>query len=68
MVELFQNCTEKMVNNTFPEKVVSISDHDKPYFTEELRLLRRQRQKAYRKGGRNAKYLDLKAKFEQKLK
>ena len=68
MVNLFQNYTDKMIKSTFPEKLVTISDHDKPYFTEELRLLRRQRQRAYRIGGKNAKYLDLKAKFEQKLK
>ena len=68
MVDLFQNYTDKIVKSTFPEKMVTISDHDKPYFTEELRLLRRQRQRAYRKGGRNAKYMNLKAKFDQKLK
>ena len=68
MVQLFQNYADKLVKSTFPEKLVTVSHHDKPYFTEKLRLLRRQRQRAYRKGGRSCKYLDLKAKFDQKLK
>ena len=68
MVDLFQEYAEKLVTSIFPEKLITVSDHDKPYFTEQLRLLRRQRQRAYRVGGRNEKYLNLKAKFEQKLK
>ena len=36
--------------------------------TEELRVIRRQRQRVYRKQGRSQKYLDLKSKFDDKLK
>ena len=68
MVEVFENITGNMVRNVFPEKLVTISDYDKPYITEELKSLRRQRQRAYRKGGKNAKYLEIKSKFDNKLK
>ena len=68
MVSKFEDYTSVLVNEVFPQKTVSISDHDKPYMTEELKLLRRQRQRIYRKKGRNPEYLSLKAKFDQKLK
>ena len=57
-----------MVDRIFPEKTVTISTKDKPYFTEELRQLRRQRQRAYRDGGKTDKYLALVKKFDEKLK
>ena len=68
MVELFENHTKKMIENIFPEKVVTMSSWDKPYMTEELRKMRRQRQRLYRKGSKNEKYLEVKKKFEQKIK
>jgi hypothetical protein len=34
--------------------------------TEELRKMRRQRQRLYRKGSKNEKYLEVKKKFEKK--
>ena len=68
MVQLFESETQMMIENNFPEKTVTISSYDKPYITEELKLLRRQRQRAYRLGGRSVKYLQLKSKFDQKLK
>ena len=63
MVELFENHTKKMIENIFPEKVVTMSSWDKPYMTEELRKMRRQRQRLYRKGSKNEKYLEVKKKF-----
>ena len=68
LVNLFENHTKKMVEDIFPEKSVTISNWDKPFMTEELKKLRRQRQRVYRKGGRCKKYLDLKLKFDNKLK
>ena len=68
MVEKFQDYNENLVSNTFPVKVVTISNFDKPFMTEELRKLRRQRQRAYRKGGKSQKYLKLKNEFDKKLK
>ena len=57
-----------MIETIFPEKTVTVSNYDKPFITEELKLLRRQRQRAYRKGGRSAKYLELKSKLDMKIK
>ena len=68
LVEEFQNHTSELIRNTFPEKTIKISSFDKPYFTEELRAIRRQRQRTYRKEGRSKKYLELKQKFDKKLK
>ena len=49
-------------------KTVTISEQDKPYFTEELRKLRRLRQRIYCKEGRSPKYLDAKSQFDKKLR
>ena len=68
MVNIFESETILMVENTFPEKVVHISNYDKPFMTQELKQLRRKRQRIYRKEGRSSKYLQLKTKFDQKLK
>ena len=57
-----------MVDRIFPAKAVTISSKDKPYFTEELRQLKRQCQRAYRNGGKTEKYLALVKKFDEKLK
>ena len=48
----------------FPLKTVKISSYDQPFFNDRLRLLRRQRQREYRKSGRSSKYLELKKQFK----
>ena len=68
LVGSFENYTRNIVEKTFPEKTVTISDRDKPYMTEELKLLRRQRMRCYIKGGRSEKYLSLLKKFELQMK
>ena len=68
MVTLFEQHSSTMVENTFPEKLVTISDRDPHFITEELKKLRIQRIRAYRKGSRSAKYLELQSLFDQKLK
>ena len=60
MVEAFEMHSSNLVENIFPEKTVTISAYDKPYITEELKKLRRHRQRIYRKEGRSAKYLKIK--------
>ena len=50
-----------------PMKQISVSTFDKPYFTEELRKLRRKRQTFYRRYGKSEKYLEIKSKFDMKL-
>ena len=68
MVQHFQDKMQVLVENTFPEKHIVIKPDDRPYFTENLRHLKRQRQREYHKHGRSTKYLKLKDIFEEKLK
>ena len=53
-----KNHTSDRIANTFQEKT---------YFTEELRPIRRQRQRIYRISGRSTKYLELKDKYNKRL-
>ena len=68
LVEVFENYTANLVDEIFPLKTVCISSKDKPYMTEELKMLRRQRQRIYRKSGRSPKYIEIKSKFDLKLR
>ena len=53
MVEMFQEMITSLVDIHFPIKKISISPYDKPWMTEELKTMRRQRQRIYRKEGRS---------------
>ena len=69
MVDTFVNINEKMVNKVFPEKEIQVGPGDLPYFTEELRHLKRQRLRAYNAhGGKSDQYLRLKSRFDEVLK
>ena len=70
LVEQFEQYmyTYQLVDSVFPLKTVTVSDRDKPYMTEELKKLMRQRQRIYSKSGRSPKYLEIKAQFELKLR
>ena len=52
----------------FPEKLIIISPEDRPWFNEQLRLLKRQRMRQYQRHGKNDKYDELKTRFDEKLK
>ena len=69
MVKSFEDHSKLLVDQQFPKKVVLVGDKDLPYFNEDLRKLKRQRQRAYRvHGRRSGKYVNLKEKFDSKLK
>ena len=68
MVEGFQNVTNSLLVETFPEKEIVISPEDKPWFNEELRKLKRRRQREYNLRGRSEKYLELVSIFDEKSK
>ena len=69
MVASFEEHSKMMVDKQFPKKGVFVGDGDQPYFTEELRQLKRQRQRAYTLHGRRSfKYVKLKEKFDLKLR
>ena len=63
----FEETMKFYVDKHFPLKKVTVSEYDKPYFTEELRALRRKRQRRYAKHGKDDKYRNLSEAFEEKL-
>ena len=59
---------DAFVDKVFPMKQIQVGPADKPYFMEELRQLKRKRQRAYQlHGRRNSKYKSLKQSFDLKL-
>ena len=68
MVDIFQKMLDDFVVSTFPEKTIQIYPDDKPWFTEKLRKLKRERQRLYNKGGKNQKYLDCQKQFDDLAK
>ena len=56
LVESFEKSTSQKVIKYFPQKkTVTITAYDKPYITQELKMLRRQRQRKYRQEGKSKK-------------
>ena len=68
MVHGFQNITNHLLIDTFPEKNILLNSDDKPWFNEQLRKLKRLRLREYSKRGRTKKYLNLSSSFEEKFK
>ena len=52
MVENLENMSSSLLQKTFPEKKICIHENDKPWFTEQLRSLKRQRMREYSKMGK----------------
>ena len=46
-------------------KTVHVSSFDQPFFTDKIRLLRRQRQREYRRAGKSKKYTQIKELFNE---
>ena len=67
MVNKYQEILQKLVGETFPLKTIKISDQDQPWFTEELRALKRTRLREYVRHGKSVRYAKLMEKFEKKL-
>ena len=65
LVDLLQSYFKAAVESTFPQKKIVISPDDKPWFTETLRQLKRQRQRIYFKQGKSPAYWQIKVKFEE---
>ena len=68
MVELLHSIIDPILSDTFPEKQIIISPFDDPWFTEQLRKLKRQRQRHYERHGKDDKYIELKTIFDEKFK
>ena len=67
MVSEFQNSLTKLIEETFPQKTVTISSGDVPWFNEKLRSLKRSRMREYNCKGRSEKYLKLQKLFDDKF-
>ena len=68
LVDAFVNHHNNLVDLTFPLKQVQVGPDEKPYFNEELRHLKRRRQRSYTIHGRRSRqYLQLKQRFKDKL-
>ena len=68
MVDKFENTSKDLVDTFFPQKTVSVGPADLPYFTEELRKLKRTRLRAYDQHGRRShQYIRAKELFDEKL-
>ena len=65
---MFQKMTNALTDIHFPLKKISVSPYDKAWITEELKTLRRRRQRIYRKEGNSQNYLDIKKEFDSKQK
>ena len=68
MVGTFQNTLNDLLTSTFPEKKIIVSPQDQPWFNEQLRILKRQRMREYERHGKSDKYLQMRSKYEEKLK
>ena len=55
MVETFERKAGQLINEHFPLKKVTVTQGDLPYFTEELKSIRRQRNRVYTKEGKGKK-------------
>jgi hypothetical protein len=67
-VVAFEERIQELLDRDFPSKMVSVGPDDLPYFTEELRSLKRRRQRAYTaQGPRGPRYLRLKEEFVRGL-
>ena len=67
MVSKYQNMMISMIEETFPAKVITVSADDKPWFSEDLRTLKRRRLREYNRHGKSSKYLELEKKFDEKF-
>ena len=68
MVHKFQLILNTILTDTFPEKQIIISPYDDPWFNEQLRNLKRQRQRRYERHGKDERYQQLQSEFDEKLK
>jgi hypothetical protein len=68
MVDVFVSTNNAMVDAGFPFKEIQVGQKDLPYFTEELRQLKRQRLRAYTAhGAKSVQYERLRQAFDTKL-
>ena len=67
-VNQFENLLTEKMDMIFPKKTIRMRPFDKPYFTGELKSLDRRKKREYKKRGKSEKYMEIKRKYEAKLK
>ena len=67
-VRVYEELSLGLLKHTFPEKKVVYMETDQPWFTEELRLLKRKRMREYGAHGKSKKYHELLELFNNKAK
>ena len=65
LVNKFDEYNAKVIDAFFPTKNVKVSKCDKAWMNQQLKNLRRQKQREYRKKGISPKYEELERKFEE---
>ena len=68
MITTFQNISSNLLTETFPERKICVYSDDKPWYTEQLRHLKRQRLREYDVHGKSEKYLNLLETYKLKQK
>ena len=63
MVEEFLKAASRLVDEAFPKKAITTIVGDQPIFTEELRKLRRQQDRAYQRGAKTLAYISIQISF-----
>ena len=66
MTEAFQTKISEMIDDHFPVKTITVSENDQPWITNDLKKLKRLRQREYCKHGKSNRYFDLKNEFLKK--
>ena len=66
--QVFEEKIAQKLNSMLPQKQFKISNRDKPYITADLKKLDRLKKREYRKHGKSEKYIQLKEKFNLKMK
>ena len=58
----------RMMEDSLPTKTVRLRHTDKPYITQEIKVIDRRRRREYEKNGKSTKYYQLQSTYERKLK
>ena len=57
-----------MIDEVFPKKKIKIQDRDKPFFTEDLRKLRRRKMREYSLNNKSEKFIFLEQEYKNLLR
>ena len=64
--EALQALLARMLEDSLPTKTVRLRDTDKPYITQEIKVIDMRRRREYEKHGKSTKYFKLQTSYERK--